>query len=115
MWLQFTKRHALQLLAGLETTSPGLSFGFGGLYRYTLNGTAYTGLHTGGGFGLGTTLGSFYFNASALLGVHFIIPSLDHILFNFDAGATLAVSDGSVSLRIGGYSPFLGASIHYLF
>ncbi len=115
LWLNMGRRQALQIYMGVKQTSPGLTFGVGGTYKYTLSGNAHSGLHVGGGLGLGTVIDSFFVNFSGVGGIHMFIPGLDHILFNFDAGLTLSVIGGKVQFFASGFSPILGLSVHYLF
>ena len=114
-WIHLGTGKALQLTFGVGGTSPKFSMGLGSYYKYTLAASGNTGFHIGGGFGLGSILGKFFFGVGPVAGIHFFFPGLDHLLINMDAGATLTVVDGTVNFLTGNLSSILGASIHYLF
>ncbi len=113
-WLAFNQDSALQGYFGILATSP-FTFGVGALYKHTVAGGNYAGLHLGGGLGLGTVQGVFNLNIDAVVGFHFFLPSLKNILVNVDFGPSLNILDGATNFKVGGLGTILGLSIHYIF
>jgi len=111
---------SLQTYAMLADTSPFL-FAIGANMKYSLIGDAVKGFHIGGGFGLGTIVGTavapattgtdFFVDINALMGLHF--PIVESVMINIDGGATLGVGGNNTTFVIGGNSVLLGLSILY--
>lgn len=123
--LQITHLDAIQLFLGIGATSPGFSFGVGGVYKRTLMGGESAGFHLGGGFGLGTlgqasgtgSATDFTMTIPAVVGVHFKVPNTG-VAFHFDGGAAfslLAATSTDVNFSVGQLSRLMGASVVYEF
>ncbi len=114
-WMRLNQGQALQLTLGLGATSPKLTLGFAGYYKFTLFAGGNAGFHVGAGAGLGSVVGKFFFSLAPIAGIHFFFPGLDRVLFNLDTGATLSVTDGTANFQAGALSSLLGLSVHYIF
>ncbi len=105
---------SLQLFFTIPRTSPSLNFSAMGLYKRTMLDHGSSGLHLGGGVGLGVLGGAFGFNVTALGGIHFDVPGISRLKVHFDAGPNLSwVSGAGTNLTVGALSPVLGLSLFY--
>jgi hypothetical protein len=121
-WLELGDGNAIQAFAALGGVDP-FAFGIGGLFKRTVIGTQASGVHFGGGVGIGTTAGggtssansNFTFALSGVAGFHFIVPNTERILINLDGGPTMTIVDDDVDFTVGALSPVLGLSVLFLF
>ncbi len=101
--------------------SDPMTYGIGGLYKYTVSGTKRLGFHVGGGLGLGDYAEDrSFFRISGVAGFHFRVRK--RILFHVDGGLTLSRDDALVDggddsnqTTITGQSSIFGLSIMYMF
>ena len=119
LWVEFNETSALQGLFGIATTSPFV-FGAGAIYKHNLIGSWSQGFHVGGGTVLGAGSNGFggtvfVATLAGVAGLHFKVPSVDHVMLQADLGPALAIQDGSASFAFGTFGPFLGLSVHYIF
>jgi hypothetical protein len=118
VWINMGPRAAIQGYFAVTGSSPFV-FGMGANYKRLWHGTWKSGLHYGGGLGIGTTAAgtstNFTLNLTGVVGIHFKLSNPSNIMFNFDAGPAMRILSGSNNFSISGYSGFAGLSIHYLF
>lgn len=120
-WFSLAKNHGVQTYLGLSSTQP-VHFGIGGIYQYLLLGSLKTGVHIGGGIGLGNAglaliAGDFFFvRVLGNAGAHFEFPGLRDFRFGFDAGPVFQiVGPEGFNASLGAFSSVLGLSVMYLF
>lgn len=119
-WLELGGPSSLQILFSINSTSPAFTFGAGAAYRYTLAGNHAEGFHIGAGAVLGTAQGGFgdtVFGANiyGLMGFHFHIPGVSHVMVSFDGGPAVHIASGNTQFTVAALSPLLGLSVHYMF
>ena len=109
---------AIQAYLSIPTTSGNFNFLVGGLYKHTLSESQGTGIHIGGGAGVGTLAGNFTFKADGIFGFHFPLTGNRHLVADVDAGPSFILVSSTPtisSFSIAGFSPLLGLSLHYFF
>ena len=111
--IAFSRDFTVQAYLTMGSTSP-FTFGAGGIAKYTVSGSNYSGFHVGGGVVLGTT-GVFFASIPFVAGAHFAIPSLRNLMFSFDAGPRILIQNSTVNFSIDSLSSVLGLSVHYMF
>lgn len=121
LWIDFTPRMSVQTTFGVNSSSP-FTFGWGAIFRSTLQGSQANGFHGGLGFNLGTVGGaaaagtSFFANIFPVLGFHFSLGgALDNIQLSFDGGPIFAVTPSPFQFTFVPHSALGGASIHWFF
>lgn len=92
-------------------------YGIGALYKYTVSGNANTGLHLGGGLGLGKYSSSLNFmHIQGVVGVH--VPILKSMMIHIDGGLTITSDDTASGKESGTYlagmSSLFGISLLYV-
>lgn len=99
---------AIQTYAALYGVNGTVTFGIGADVKFAVVGDNRKGFHLGGGFGFGTTAGTFFANFAGNIGPHFTIDN--NILISADAGPLLTVGGGT-DFALTGRSILLGLSM----
>jgi len=103
----------IQVYAAVYQTKGAVSFGAGGVYKFTVAGTRNTGFHVGPGFTMGTVADAFAFAIFGAAGGHFTIA--DHYFISVDAGPMVTHTENNTNFRIRGLGQYLGMTIAYIF
>jgi len=114
-WFALDEIQSFQLYFGMDSTTP-LNFGAGALYKRTCIGNSLSGMHFGGGVGLGdrSDPAKFFFRVTGVIGIHFDLPGVKDLYVQADAGPSLLLSSGSNNFSLKAFSPLLGLSLVYL-
>lgn len=122
-WMDLGDGNAIQAFAALGGIDPFV-FGVGGLFKRTVLGSEQSGLHLGGGLGIGTVAGvgatggatsNFAFALNGIAGFHFIVPNTERMLISLDGGPAMTIIDDNIDVTMGAIGSLLGLSVIYLF
>lgn len=122
--LGFTKLDAIQAFVAIPGTVQTFQFGVGALFKHTVFQAANSGVHLGGGLGLGTN-GEFSANILGVVGLHYAIGG-SNIVLHVDGGPVFTIqkvkgggtdggSSSQTSFGVGALSSLIGASLVYMF
>jgi hypothetical protein len=114
----FAKQHQVQVLLGIDGTSP-FTFQTGLGYLYEFGNTSAAGVHLGGLVRMSLTSAvlstSTTFSFAPLLGIHFELGQNTGTRISLDGGPDLRLTNGLVDFRLKTASSALGLSVHQFF
>ncbi len=114
----FAKQHQVQVLLGIDGTSP-FTFQTGLGYLYEFGNTSAAGVHLGGLVRMSLTSAvlstSTTFSFAPLLGIHFELGQNTGTRISLDGGPDLRLTNGLVDFKLKTASSALGLSVHQFF